>query len=178
MFKLSRIRFYENGIISFNLPISAQVVGARATRTTHPQVINGFAKIFSALAGKPFSVENPFLWKTKTEVINDIVKAGCADTIKFSTSCTYTWGMTKLHTHCGKCSQCIDRRFAILAAGAQEYDPAEAYGVDLLIGERAEGEPRLKVVFCDWFVILVEFKLGKKIRIRSQIVNLWIIIFA
>ena len=142
MFKLSRIRFYENGIISFNLPISSQVVGARATRTTHPQVINGFAKIFSALAGKPFSVENPFLWKTKTEVINDIVKAGCADTIKFSTSCAHTWEMTKLHTHCGKCSQCIDRRFAILAAGAQEYDPAEAYGVDLLVGERVEGEPR------------------------------------
>jgi 7-cyano-7-deazaguanine synthase in queuosine biosynthesis len=142
MFKLSRIRFYENGIISFNLPISGQVVGAKATRTTHPQVINGFAKIFSTLSGKPFSVENPFLWKTKTEVINDIVKADCADTIKFSTSCTHTWEMTKLHTHCGKCCQCIDRRFAILAAGAQEYDPAEAYGVDLLVGERVEGEPR------------------------------------
>ena len=94
------------------------------------------------LAEKPFSVENPFLWKTKTEVINDIVKAGCAETIKFSTSCTHTWKMTRLHTHCGKCSQCIDRRFAILAAGAQEYDPAEAYDVDLLVGDRVEGEPR------------------------------------
>jgi 7-cyano-7-deazaguanine synthase in queuosine biosynthesis len=142
IFNLQRIRFYENGVISFNLPISAQVVGARATRTTHPQVINGFANIFSTLSGKPFCVENPFLWKTKTEVINDIVKAGCADTIKFSTSCTRTWQMTKLHTHCGTCSQCIDRRFAVLAAGAQEHDPAEAYGVDLLVGERNEGEPK------------------------------------
>ncbi len=142
MFNLRRIRFYENGIISFNLPLSTQVVGARATRTTHPQVINGFAKIFSTLSRKPFSVENPFLWKTKTEVIDDIVKAGCADTIKFATSCTHTWEMTKLRTHCGTCSQCIDRRFAVLAAGAQEYDPAEAYGVDLLVGERDEGEPK------------------------------------
>ncbi len=142
MFNLRRIRFYENGIISFNLPISAQVVGARATRTTHPQVINGFAKIFSTLSGKPFTVENPFLWKTKTEVISDIAKAGCADTIKFATSCTHTWEMTKLYTHCGKCSQCIDRRFAILAADAAKHDPEEAYGVDLLIGEREEGEPK------------------------------------
>ena len=142
MFNLRRIRFYENGIISFNLPISAQVVGARATRTTHPQVINGFANLFSTLSGKPFAVENPFLWKTRTEVISDIVKAGCADTIKFATSCTHTWKMTKLRTHCGTCSQCIDRRFAVLAADAQQHDPEEAYGVDLLVGERDEGEPK------------------------------------
>lgn len=142
IFNLRRIRFYENGVISFNLPISGQVVGARATRTTHPQVINGFAKIFSILSGKPFAVQNPFIWKTKTEVISDIVKAGCADTIKYSTSCTHTWEMTKLHTHCGTCSQCIDRRFAVLAANAQQHDPAEAYGVDLLVGERDDGEAR------------------------------------
>lgn len=142
MFNLCRIRFYENGIISFNLPISGQVVGARATRTTHPKVINGFAKIFSTLSGKPFNVENPFLWKTKTDIISEIVKAGCEDCIKFATSCTHTWEMTKRHTHCGICSQCIDRRFAILAADAEKHDPKEAYGVDLLVGERAEGEPK------------------------------------
>jgi len=142
IFNLQRIRFYENGVISFNLPISAQVVGARATRTTHPKVINGFAKIFSELSGKSFLVENPFLWRTKTEVVRSIVEADLANTIKFSTSCTHTWEMTKLHTHCGSCSQCIDRRFAVLAADAQEYDPAEAYGVDLLIGERDDGEPK------------------------------------
>ena len=142
MFGLSRIRFYENGVVSFNLPVSAQVVGARATRTTHPQVINGFAKIISTVASKPFTIENPFLWKTKTEVVKGIVDAGCGETIKFATSCTHTWEITRLHTHCGTCSQCIDRRFAVLAAGAQDHDPAEAYGVDLLVGERAEGESK------------------------------------
>ena len=30
----SCVRFYENGVISLNLPICAQVVGAKATRTT------------------------------------------------------------------------------------------------------------------------------------------------
>ena len=38
VFGLSRIRFYENGVVGLNLPISEQAVGARATRTTHPQV--------------------------------------------------------------------------------------------------------------------------------------------
>lgn len=136
MFGLYRIRIYENGIVSFNLPPSAQVVGARATRTTHPQVINGFARIISTLAGKPFIVENPFLWWTKTEILKGIANAGCVEMIKFSTSCTHTWQMTKLRTHCGTCSQCIDRRFAILSANLEEHDPAEAYDVDLLLGER------------------------------------------
>ncbi len=142
MFGLHRIRFYENGIVSFNLPVSAQVVGARATRTTHPQVINGFARLISLVAGKRFTVENPFLWKTKAEVLRIIADAGCSEMIKFATSCTHTWEMTKLRTHCGTCSQCIDRRFAVLACGLEKHDPAEAYGVDLLVGERGEGESR------------------------------------
>jgi hypothetical protein len=50
--------------------------------------------------------------------------------------------MTKLHPHCGQCSQCIDRRFAVLAAGQMDEDPAEAYKVDLLLGERQAGPDR------------------------------------
>jgi hypothetical protein len=34
-----RVLFYENGVISFNLPIAGQVVGARASRTTHPRTL-------------------------------------------------------------------------------------------------------------------------------------------
>ena len=67
IFDLWRIRFYENGVVSINLPISPQVVGGRATRTTHPQVLNGFSEIFSAIFQKPFAVENPFCWMTKAE---------------------------------------------------------------------------------------------------------------
>lgn len=142
MFGLSRIRFYENGIVSCNLPPSAQVVGARATRTTHPQSLNGFAAILSAVADKRFTIENPFLWRTKTDVLTLIKDAGCSDFVRYATSCTHTWEMTTLHTHCGACSQCIDRRFAVLSAGLEDADPAEAYKVDLLTGEREEGEPK------------------------------------
>ena len=142
MVGLSRVRFYENGIVSFNLPPSPQVVGARATRTTHPRVMDGFAGILSTLAGKQFVVENPFLWKTKTDVVKMIEDAGCADMIRFTTSCAHTWEMTILRTHCGTCSQCIDRRFAVLSAGMEAHDPAEAYGVDLLVGERPAYDSR------------------------------------
>lgn len=160
MLGLSRIRFYENGIVSFNLPPTAQIVGAKATRTTHPQVLKGFAEILSTVADKRFAVENPFLWLTKTDVVDRIAKAGYADLIKFSTSCTHTWEMTNLHPHCGACSQCIDRRFAVLAAGvgdAEDPGPEAMYKINLLLGERPalsesrasgerpKGEPRTMV---------------------------------
>lgn len=138
LFDLWEIRFYENGVMSLNLPISAQVVGARATRTTHPQVINGFARIFGALFGRAFKVHNPFLWKTKTEIVSSIVEAKCGELIRHTVSCTRTWQRTKIHTHCGRCSQCIDRRFAIMAAGCANMDPEEMYAVDLFTGARED----------------------------------------
>ena len=143
IFGLWRIRFYENGVISINLPISPQVVGGRATRTTHPQVLNGFSEIFSAVLQKPFAVENPFRWRTKAEVVKSIRDAGCGDLIKHTVSCTHVWEMTNLKTHCGTCSQCIDRRFGTLAAGCPDSeDPEDMYEVDLLQGERPPGDSR------------------------------------
>ena len=57
-------------------------------------------------------------------------------------SCTHAWESTKAHSHCGGCSQCIDRRFAILASNYAAHDPAENYKIDLLTGPRKPGEER------------------------------------
>lgn len=127
-----RIRFYENGIVSFNLPLSLQSVGARASRTTHPQSLAGFAKLFSKVFDTSFTIENPFLWKTKTDVLTELKAGGfgrlCAATI----SCAHTWERTTQHTHCGTCSQCIDRRLVASAAGmGPDEDPPEMYKNDL-----------------------------------------------
>jgi hypothetical protein len=90
------------------------------------------------LFGKPIEIENPYLWKTKADVIRTIVDLGCGELIKDTVSCTHTRSLTKLLTHCGRCSQCIDRRFGVLAAGYAEHDPAEMYDVELLTGDRVE----------------------------------------
>jgi hypothetical protein len=142
MIGLPRLRFYENGVVSLNLPLSAQVVGARASRTTHPGVLAGLARLLSTLLGRRFDVENPFLWDTKTDVVKRIAAAGCGELIGLSTSCGHTWERTVRHTHCGVCSQCIDRRFAVLAACQEANDPGDAYAVDLLTGPRRPGEPK------------------------------------
>lgn len=139
MFGRKRVRFYENGIVSLNLPIVEHVVGARATRTTHPQVLAGFGSLFSALSGSPIIIENPYFWKTKQEVIEVIAQHGCEELIAETFSCAKVREATQIQKHCGVCSQCIDRRFGILAAGLEMHEPAAAYAVDLLAGARQPG---------------------------------------
>lgn len=131
----ARFRFYENGIVSLNLPISGQVVGARATRTTHPLTLSRLEVLFTELFGVEFRIENPFLWRTKTEVVQVVEALGCAAEIVKTVSCAHVIDMTTQHTHCGTCSQCVDRRFAVLAAKLEAYDPEDQYRVALFTDE-------------------------------------------
>jgi len=142
IFKLSTIRFYENGVTTFNLPISPHLLGARASRTTHPVALKGFTELFSALVGFSLTVENPFIWKTKPEVVNLAGDAGCADLFDSTVSCSHTWERTKKHSHCCRCIQCITRRFATLASRFADHDPANIYQQDLLTAARETGEDR------------------------------------
>jgi len=146
LFGLDRVRFYENGIVSMNLPLTPQAIGGRASRTTHPQVLAGFSALFSMLFERDINVENPFFWKTKTDVLEAIKAAGHSGLCARTTSCAHTWELTKLHSHCGRCSQCVDRRLVALAAGyTDEEDPAEMYKLDVLRGSRRKTEERILV---------------------------------
>jgi hypothetical protein len=139
---LRSLNVYENGVTSLNLPPCAQVVGARASRTTHPRVIAGMSALIAAFTGRPFRVETPFLWHTKTDVTETLRELGCLGLLELTNSCTQTRQRSAEHPHCGSCSQCIDRRLAVLAAHLESDDPARQYEVDLLVGERPEGEAR------------------------------------
>ena len=44
--------FYENGVVSINLPLAGDVIGGRATRTTHPKVLRGLEELFSLLLSR------------------------------------------------------------------------------------------------------------------------------
>ena len=146
LFGVNRINFFENGIMSLNLPPVEQVVGARATRTTHPKVIRGLNRLFGVLFDDTFEVSNPFIWKTRAEVVKRIVDHGLTEMIRHTVSCTRTRERTKVHPHCGLCWQCIDRRFSILAAGVEEADPADGYEVQLFDGIRSKGTDRETVL--------------------------------
>lgn len=135
-FGQKRVSFYENGVVSLNLPLVGNVLGTRATRTTHPQTLMRFETLFSMIFDQNLRVDNPFFWRTKTDVVQTIERLGMADQIAYTRSCADVHNQTIQHPHCGRCSQCVDRRFALLAAGLQAHDPAEAYRLDLMTSPR------------------------------------------
>lgn len=152
MFGKNAITFFENGIVSFNLPIARDVLGSRATRTTHPKVIRGFERIFSLLAGERIDVRTPYIWLTKKEVVERILDNSFGHLLPRTVSCAHPRSWTTSVRHCGACSQCIDRRFAVLAADAGDLEPATDYAIDLLTGDRSLDEkirmPVAYVKFC------------------------------
>ncbi len=135
-FGAQRVSFFENGIVSHNLPLSPQIVGTMATRTTHPLALRNIDRLMQLVVPAAAPIENRFQWSTKSEVVSRIEEYGAAKQIPLAVSCTSIREQNKLHTHCGACTQCIDRRFAILHAGLAEYDPEEIYATDILFGER------------------------------------------
>jgi 7-cyano-7-deazaguanine synthase in queuosine biosynthesis len=150
LFRKNTVQFYENGVVSVNLPVSSHVLGTRATRTTHPKVLADFSRLFSLILGEPITVENPYFWKTKGDVVRVIAEQGCADLIADTFSCTCVREATRRKLQCGVCSQCLDRRFGILGAKLGEYEAADAYVVDLFRGER---KPGLDVVMAESYVL-------------------------
>ena len=144
----NRITFFENGIVSHNLPISNQVVGTMATRTTHPLGLRRLSELMRLVTGEAVTIENPFEWLTKTEVVSKLSGLDAEDLLEQTVSCSRVWERKALIPHCGECSQCLDRRFAVLAAGMAERDPAPGYETDVLLGERNSGPGR--TVALDW----------------------------
>lgn len=136
LFGRDRVSFHENGVVSLNLPPVNNVLGARATRSTHPKSLALFTKLLGLVFKNGMRVDNPIFWKTKTDVVSTIARLGFEDHIRDTHSCADVHNRNKQYHHCGRCSQCIDRRFAMLAAGLEDRDPAEAYQVDLMTGAR------------------------------------------
>lgn len=133
-----RLTVYENGTTSLNLPVSRELVGGRASRTTHPQALARLARFLSELFGAPFAIDTPFLWSTKTDLLEGLKRDGRAHLAALTCSCAHVWGASGARPHCGTCSQCVDRRLAALAAGyTDEEDPAAGYESDVVTGVRA-----------------------------------------
>lgn len=141
-----RIRFYENGIMSANLPISEQVIGTHASRSTHPRSIGLFNAFLAFAFNAGVTVENPFAFQTKFEVVQRLKGSSFVGYIKNTLSCSATRDMTLMHPHCGECKQCIERRLATLGADAADADPGEAYRVELFAAPRPNGIDRAMAV--------------------------------
>lgn len=133
------VRFFENGIVSLNLPVADEAIRARASRTTHPLALHLFAELYSLITGRDFKIDNPFFFKTKTDVVSIVAQNNASELISYTCSCAHQIYKSKTQWHCGTCSQCIDRRIAIFAANQEEYDLETDYVSDVFTGKRKEG---------------------------------------
>lgn len=132
----------DNGVISLNPPINGQFVGALASRAAHPKFHYLFNLLVAKLFNRPIRVTNPLWKRTRPETLDVLNATDCGDLLQETTSCSRARGRPTSSPHCGYCSQCVDRRFGSVAAGLEEHDLVERYGVDIFTAPLAAGEPR------------------------------------
>ena len=132
---IDEIYLFENGVLAMNLPI----VPSRSfnnTKTAHPEFLAKFNGFLKAVYKCPTFVQNPFLLRTKGEVISLLNCAEFQPMVQETVSCSdvgrlrYEGVKTSLVRHCGKCVPCILRRFAVDAAQLGSYDGK--YQIDIL----------------------------------------------
>lgn len=101
----------ENGPMAIHLPLSPARVGAFSTHTAHPEFVKQAAGFFSRLLDASFTLRNPFLYKTKAEVVA-MLAASDRSALASSVSCWRGARVFSSVNHCGECVPCLVRRIA------------------------------------------------------------------
>lgn len=113
----------EAGQGSFG-PSLVPVGGESPHRGSHPGFTKRMTHLFNALWGESIHFRHPQLWRTKGQVLQQVVQRGVGDGWVATFSCSQ--GPRQVHTgrgnriHCGYCAGCLLRRLAAFASGLRE----------------------------------------------------------
>jgi 7-cyano-7-deazaguanine synthase in queuosine biosynthesis len=141
------IHIYENGITSINFSKRNDLINSRASRTTHPQTLFLLQNFFNDVCESSVSIRHPFLFNSKSDILEIIHQYGKTDFISQTISCTKTFDRFSHRTnatHCGGCSQCIDRRMAAFAKSLEDYD--SVYDCDIAKDQIANQEGKTHLI--------------------------------
>lgn len=127
--KIKKIYIFENGPVALNPLFSEARVN---TRTTHPHFLVRFRELVKAVFGIDVIIENPFLYRTKGEVVNILARQELQGLVAKTVSC-WNWSRVPLRAkqrgikgfkgrHDGECIPCIIRRSAVHHACLWEKD--------------------------------------------------------
>ena len=117
----------ENGQFAIHLPLNSARVGPFSTHTAHPHFTALMQNVLRTLLGSAnLSIENPFLYMTKSEVLASVDKQ-VQKSFPISISCWRASRLSSKH-HCGECIPCLTRRIALEALAI----PQDEYERDLL----------------------------------------------
>ena len=106
----------ENGQFAVHIPLNSARVGAFSTHTAHPEFVTKAQVFFRGVLGVThLTIENPYLYKTKGEVVGQLPRAR-RTLISQTVSC---WRASRVKTvnHCGECVPCLARRIALETHG-------------------------------------------------------------
>lgn len=142
---VQQVYLADNGPVSLNLPINDQLVGALASRSTHPKFLNLFNRFVNGMFPAPVVLSNPLATRTRAEVMGVLKTARCEHLLPMTLSCSSWQRLPASTPHCGVCSQCVDRRFATIAAGLEDYDPEARYRSDVFLDDLERWQARTTV---------------------------------
>lgn len=149
---LQEFSIFENGITSLNFPTQQNQMNSRASRTTHPKTVALLQNFFNSISDtnqQNIVIHTPFIEKTKADIFRIINETGNQDLISSTVSCSKTFQSHDPSTHCGGCSQCIDRRFAAYASEMDDIDESGIYALDFIKDEVVDDEIRAMLI--DYF---------------------------
>jgi 7-cyano-7-deazaguanine synthase in queuosine biosynthesis len=106
----------ENGQMAIHLPLTQGRVGAFSTHTAHPDVLVGMQAFLSAALAYPLVISNPYVHKTKAEVVA-VIRNNLPRAIPVTVSCWKNARLPKGIEHCGECVPCYVRRIALESGG-------------------------------------------------------------
>ncbi len=139
---LSRVWLADNGVVSLNVALNRAVAGSQASRSTHPQFLYLFNRLLATVFPSSVEVANPQATQTRAEVLSTLQTFECPELLMHTRSCSRGHGRSADKPHCGTCSQCVDRRFGVLGAGLEAYDPVSRYETDCFVETLPEGNDR------------------------------------
>lgn len=125
----------ENGQMAIHLPLSAARISAFSTHTAHPEFVSLMSSILSKLLSHKINIDNPFLFKTKAEVVKLLLPKH-QPIIEQTVSCWKASRVSHYH-HCGICVPCLIRRIALEINGIS----LPEYEKDILRNTIAELDP-------------------------------------
>jgi 7-cyano-7-deazaguanine synthase in queuosine biosynthesis len=124
----SSIEVFESGIGSINIPLMANMVGSRATRSCHPEFLRLMSRLISLVANREITFRLPFFTQTKGEMVRALNELELADLALETISCVgYPLGY-QCYKPCGICPACVFRRQAFHVGGIKE--PQDTYTYD------------------------------------------------
>ena len=129
--EIGHVMLADNGVVSLNLPINAQLLGSTASRSTHPRFIHYFNELAKLVLPSAPQISNPLSTRTKAECLSILKKHNIPELFQYTNSCAHRRNLSSDKPHCGVCSQCVDRRFAFMAAKLEQYDPIGSYKTDI-----------------------------------------------